>query len=92
MNDYLIAFDDNGQVPRPIPIGELVAAIDASLRQQPDRLLSRRTVAERLHVNVSTLWRWARTGYLVPVHIGRSVWYRELEIRRLECGERDLPQ
>ena len=37
--------------------------------------LSREEVAQMLDVNLSTLWRWAKAGYLPCVHFGRKVKY-----------------
>ena len=31
----------------------------------------------------ATLWHWARSGYLVPVTLGRRVFYRRTDIQRL---------
>lgn len=43
-------------------------------------------VAQRLHVDPSTLWRWEREGYLKPCRIGRKVYYRESDIAAIEEG------
>lgn len=45
-----------------------------------DRLLSRAEVAEMCGVDVSTLWRWDRDGYLKPVKIGRAVRYHTSDV------------
>lgn len=49
--------------------------------------LSRREVASRLKVDVSTLWRWQRSGYLVPVRVGARVLYPTTLIEQYERGE-----
>lgn len=63
-------------------------AVDAAISKQEgkDILISRMSAAERLHVDVSTLWRWS-SSYLRPIKIGRKVYYRERDIQRLEHGE-----
>lgn len=54
-------------------------------------LLSRKAVAERLHVDVSTLWRWARAGYpLRPVKLGKAVWYKLADVEKLENGGMEI--
>lgn len=53
-------------------------------------LISRRAVAKRLGVDVSTLWRWNRDGYLRAIKIGGKVWYTEETVSRLEHGEREM--
>lgn len=40
-----------------------------------EQFLSREEVAQMLDVNLSTLWRWAKVGYLPCVHFGRKVKY-----------------
>lgn len=51
-----------------------------------DALVPRNIVNERLHVDNSTLWRWDKSGYLKAVRIGRAVYYRESDVKRLEGG------
>ena len=57
--------------------------------QKEDPLVPRNVVNKRLHVDNSTLWRWDRTGYLKAVRIGRSVYYKESDVRRLEGGRQE---
>ncbi len=40
-------------------------------------------VATLLGVTKVTLWRWAKTGYLVPSKIGRRPKYRKGDIKKL---------
>lgn len=34
----------------------------------------------QLHVDRSTLWRWAKTGYLIPVEVGGKRLYKQSDI------------
>lgn len=45
--------------------------------------LSRADVAKMLSVNVNTLWRWARDGYLSPKRVGRRVLYLKSDVERI---------
>ena len=54
--------------------------------QKEEALVRRNEVNKRLHVDNSTLWRWDRDGYLKAIRIGRSVFYRESDVKRLEEG------
>ncbi len=46
-------------------------------------------VAEMLEVDKSTLWRWAKCGYLVPIDVGGKRRYRMSDVRAiLEGGRR----
>ena len=48
--------------------------------------ITKAAARERLKVDDTTLWRWDKCGYLKAIHIGRSVYYREADIKRLEEG------
>ena len=67
-------------------------AFDAREKKEGETtLISRDAAARRLGVDVSTLWRWDRSGYLkVSTHIGRACWYTEASLRRIERGEREV--
>ena len=41
------------------------------------KYLTREEVAERYHVDKSTLWRWHRSGYLRGIKVGRRTLYSE---------------
>ena len=53
-----------------------------------DRLLSKKQVAERIGVDRSTLWRWEKENYLVPIRFGKKVRYKESDIIEIEEGRR----
>lgn len=67
------------------------AALDAREGSRKKVLLSREAVAGRLHVDVSTLWRWNKANYLNVVKIGRRSWYREEDVHMIETGEMKVP-
>ena len=63
-------------------------ALAAYLAPSKKILVSRKAAAIRLNVDVSTLWRWDKSGYLpVTVRRGKFVYYSEEALRRLESGE-----
>ncbi len=45
-------------------------------------------VAEILDVNKTTLWRWAKSGYLVPIEVGGKRRYRMSDIKQI-LGDND---
>lgn len=51
-----------------------------------DALIRRKATTERLNVDNSTLWRWEKAGYLIPVRIGKAVYYRESDVQAIEEG------
>ena len=56
--------------------------LKASMEQgnKPNKLLTRKEVAEIFGVNQSTLWRWQKRGILIPIKIGGKVRYRRSDI------------
>lgn len=52
------------------------------VRQEEDYLTAKET-AKKLGVDLSTLWRWDRSGYLKKIKVGKSVKYRGSDIRKL---------
>jgi len=71
-------------------------AVETAMNKQKENtsnvLLKRESTAERLGVNLSTLWRWDQSGYLRPIRIGRSVYYRLSDIEARERGEAPIYQ
>ena len=48
-----------------------------------DAYLSPKQVSEMLNVDLSTLWRWKKCGYLIPLEIGGKRRYRKSIIKDL---------
>ena len=42
---------------------------------------------EMLDVSQSTLWRWQKAGYLVPLNVGGKRRYRMSDVRRILEGD-----
>lgn len=43
-------------------------------------------VCRRIGVDRSTLWRWSKRQYLVPVQVGGKIRYKESDLRRILEG------
>lgn len=81
-----------------VPAGDLVDAnmrlidrVRADLerdiaRKQSVTYMTREQVLDKLNVDPSTLWRWAKRGYLVPVKVGGENRYRSTDIDRILGG------
>ena len=50
-------------------------------RERPT--IDRRQASQLLNVSFSTLWKWAKIGYLTPSKIGAKVLYRASDIDRI---------
>lgn len=53
---------------------------------QLEKYLTAQETAEKLGVDVSTLWRWDKTGYLKKIKVGRKIQYRESDVLKLMEG------
>lgn len=55
----------------------------ASLPQQQETNLTLEEVLAILHITKSTIWRWGKQGYLVPIRVGRRKFYKKSDIDKL---------
>ena len=62
-------------------------ATTASKEKDDDALLTKKEVMERLGVSSTTLWNWENDRYLLPVKVGRKVFYRLSDINQLLGGK-----
>lgn len=57
---------------------------EKALAEQRERpTLTRAQARRELNVSLSTLWHWEKSGYLIPVKVGRKVLYRASDIERM---------
>ena len=82
-----------------ITLGELIEAntlLIAEAKEQLEALITdahtetyptTKKVQELLGVSETTLWRWAKIGYLVPLSIGGKKRYRQSDIDRILQGD-----
>ena len=62
---------------------ELTAAVP-----QTGELYTRKQTIALLGIDSSTLWRWAKSGYLVPVEYGGQRRYRVADVQQILKGGR----
>lgn len=65
---------------------ELMAEAAAKPVEAEERFLTTDEVCNILHVSSNTLWRWGKSGYLVPNKVGRTPMYRQSDIDILRGG------
>ena len=79
--------ENEEQIQKMIEVA-VARAIAPLMKPRRKVLLSREAVCARLKRDKSTLYRWAKTGYLpVSARIGGKVYYDEEMIERFEAGE-----
>ena len=74
---------------------ELVAAgitPAAAKSQHREELLTRKETLQMLGVDASTLWRWAKTGYLLPVGYGGRKRYKRDDVEAIHTGQKGSRQ
>lgn len=64
---------------------------NAEMRQpntetKAESYLSAQETADKLGVDVSTLWRWDKSGYLKKIKVGNKIRYRESDVLKLMEG------
>jgi hypothetical protein len=91
---------ENADLNITIKAGQLIEVIDYCIRTTRRELEQQITdantetypstehVAKMLDVDKSTLWRWAKAGYLNPVEIGGKRRYRMSDIKKILNGEK----
>ena len=68
---------------------ELIAEHDLHQNQSsasPEKYLTAQETADKLGVDVSTLWRWDKSGYLKKIKIGNKTRYHESDVLKLMEG------
>ena len=94
--DFFHSLEGNGEA-RTIIITDAAVLHEAFARWQAEEaekrekarenmLISAKEASERLGVTLSTLWRWEREKYLIPVKIGKRNNYRLGDIMALQKG------
>lgn len=59
---------------------------NSSVPATPEKYLTAQETADKLGVDVSTLWRWDKSGYLKKIKVGRKIQYRESDVLKLMEG------
>jgi predicted site-specific integrase-resolvase len=52
--------------------------------EHDNELVGADDTAKILNVKKNTLWRWSKSGYLIPVKIGRKPFYKQADIDRIK--------
>lgn len=55
-------------------------------RKESTTYLTSEMVVKKLNVDPSTLWRWKKRGYLVPINVGGQLRYKSTDIDKILEG------
>lgn len=55
----------------------------AIIAKKTETYASPANASVQLHVDKSTLWRWAKIGYLVPIEVGGKRLYKQSDIDQI---------
>lgn len=58
----------------------------AAAKEREAAIMTASEAAAMLNVSKPTLWRWANTGYLKPIKIGKKTYYRQTDIELMKEG------
>lgn len=52
-------------------------------RKNSETLLTPKMVGDKFKVDPSTLWRWKKRGYLVPINVGGQLRYKSSDVEKI---------
>ncbi len=67
----------------------VVNGVFASLQYEPvhkendGKMYTANEVCELFHIDKSTLWRWEKVNYLVPIRVGAKRFYLDEDVKKL---------
>ena len=67
-------------------IAEEQAQTKSTVPAQSEKYLTAQETADKLDVDISTLWRWDKSGYLKKIKVGNKIRYRESDVLKLMEG------
>ena len=68
-------------------IYEEITEEKANQQDSDIELITKQDVIDKLHVSSTTLWIWEKRKYLVPVKIGRRIFYKRRDVNNLMDGK-----
>ena len=72
---------------RQIIRSELKSLLADSLKQEPkEKMLSKQDIADYFHVTLQSVHNWQKEGKIIPIRIGRRVFFKESDIIKLTEG------
>ena len=68
-------------------VGGRVLHKKANQQDSDIELITKQDVIDKLHVSSTTLWIWEKRKNLVPVKIGRRIFYKRRDVNNLMGGK-----
>ena len=67
-------------------LGEILCDAISSLQEkqiEEERYLTAQEVTDLLHIDRSTLWRWKKCEYIIPIKVGKKNLYRKTDVESI---------
>ena len=85
---YVIGKDDLEEIINGIVDARMQLFFDNKKKEaEANKLVKPKDAAEQLGVNLTTLWRWNKEGYLRRVYVGSKPRYKQKDIDRILNGQ-----
>ena len=68
-------------------VQQMIVEAAAKPVEAEEKYLTTDEVCEILHVSSNTLWRWGKSGYLIPHKVGRTPQYKLTDVENLRQGK-----
>ena len=96
MKNFLDIAEKYPEISLTIKAADLVHVIEQTVEkaksefkpQEEEIFLTPLETARIIGIDRSSLWRWAKTGYLVPIEVGGKRRYRKSEVTKIINGGR----
>ena len=79
----MVSLDDLKAIVKEVMEDTKRELVNLVIAQKSETYISRQRASEMLDVDLTTLWRWAKQGYLVPVCVGGKKRYKMTDINQL---------
>lgn len=101
MNSIIALAKECPEISITLKAGELIEAVDYCVlkaRKELEQIITDANtetypsidqVSKILSVNKSTLWRWGKQGYLVPIEIGGKRRYKMSDVNKILNGNQN---
>lgn len=81
---YVIGKDDLEEIICNLVDAQMQRFYDEKKKEaEADQLIKPKDAAKQIGVNLTTLWRWNKDGYLKKVYVGGKPRYKQSDVNRI---------